>query len=62
MTTTRRYFCHYCGKSVTSELPEDAVIRATIICPECLAGGDPAMVEAALISIAAAAQRREDKQ
>jgi hypothetical protein len=35
-----RYFCLACGKSVTSELPEDAVIRAVIHCPECYARGD----------------------
>ena len=31
-----RYVCHFCGKSVTSDLPADAVIRALLVCPECL--------------------------
>jgi hypothetical protein len=31
-----RYFCNFCYKSVTSELPEDAVIRAVLVCPECI--------------------------
>ena len=31
-----RYHCHFCQKSVTSDLPNEAVIRATLICPECL--------------------------
>jgi len=31
-----RYYCHFCGKSVTSELPDDSVIRAVLLCPECL--------------------------
>jgi DNA-directed RNA polymerase subunit RPC12/RpoP len=31
-----RYYCHFCGKSVTSELPDDSVIRAILACPECL--------------------------
>jgi len=35
-----RYYCQYCSKSVTSELPDDSVIRATLICPECLGIAD----------------------
>jgi hypothetical protein len=31
-----RYLCWYCGKSVTSELPDDSVIRAILICAECI--------------------------
>ena len=31
-----RYRCHLCGKSVTSELPDDSVIRALLVCPECI--------------------------
>lgn len=31
-----RYHCYGCGKSVTSELPEDSVIRAVLACPECI--------------------------
>jgi len=31
-----RYFCYICGKSVTSELPDDSVIRAILVCPECI--------------------------
>lgn len=31
-----RYHCWFCGKSVTSELPLDAVIRALLVCPECI--------------------------
>ena len=31
-----RYHCHFCGKSVTSELPDDAVVRAILVCPECI--------------------------
>lgn len=29
--------CNQCGKSVSSEVPKDTVIRAYIICPECIA-------------------------
>jgi hypothetical protein len=32
-----RYICHFCYKSVTSELPDDSVIRAILVCPECIA-------------------------
>lgn len=31
-----RYPCFLCGKSVTSELPDDSVIRACLVCPECI--------------------------
>lgn len=31
-----RYPCYTCGKSVTSELPDDSIIRAALTCPECL--------------------------
>jgi len=31
-----RYPCYFCGKSVTSELPDESVIRALLICPECI--------------------------
>ena len=34
-----RYVCHFCGKSVTSELPDDSVIRALMVCPECFEKG-----------------------
>jgi DNA-directed RNA polymerase subunit RPC12/RpoP len=34
-----RYHCYFCGKSVTSELPSDAVIRASLVCPECIEAG-----------------------
>jgi hypothetical protein len=47
-----RYSCHFCHKSVSSELPDDSVIRATLICPECLELGDPTKLNAALDDIA----------
>lgn len=31
-----RYCCSFCGKSVSSELPDDSVIRGVIFCPECI--------------------------
>ena len=31
-----RYVCHFCAKSVSSSLPDDSVIRAIMICPECI--------------------------
>lgn len=34
-----RYVCHFCGKSVTSSLPNDTVIRALMVCPECMEKG-----------------------
>jgi hypothetical protein len=34
-----RYHCYFCSKSVSSELPNDSVIRAILICPECIEAG-----------------------
>ena len=34
-----RYYCYFCGKSVTSEVPDDTVIRAVLVCPECIEAG-----------------------
>ena len=34
-----RYPCYICGKSVTSELPDDSTIRALLVCPECIEQG-----------------------
>jgi len=31
-----RYPCWFCRKSVSSELPDDSVIRAILVCPECI--------------------------
>lgn len=31
-----RLRCFYCGTSVSNEVPEDTVVRAVLICPECL--------------------------
>jgi hypothetical protein len=31
-----RLQCYFCGKSVSNELPEETVVRALLICPECV--------------------------
>jgi ribosome-binding protein aMBF1 (putative translation factor) len=31
--------CHFCGKSVTTEIPDDTIIRALLVCPECIEAG-----------------------
>lgn len=28
--------CFYCGKIVSTELPDTAVVRGIIMCPECV--------------------------
>ncbi len=32
-----RLACYLCGKPVSSELDDDTVLRAIVICPECIA-------------------------
>jgi hypothetical protein len=34
-----RIRCYNCGKSVSSELPNESVVRAIVFCPECVEGG-----------------------
>jgi len=31
-----RLKCNYCGKIVSTEIPENSVIRADVKCPECI--------------------------
>ena len=31
-----RLCCYFCGKSVSSEVPDTTVIRAVLVCPECI--------------------------
>lgn len=31
-----RIFCFYCGKCVSTELPDDTIVRAINVCPECI--------------------------
>lgn len=40
-----RLFCGSCRKSVTNELPDDSVFRATALCPECIEDSDEECVE-----------------
>lgn len=32
-----RIHCNKCGKSVSTEVPEDTIVRAWVECPECVA-------------------------
>jgi len=34
-----RLFCWFCHKSVSNELPNDSVVRAVCVCPECIEAG-----------------------
>jgi hypothetical protein len=40
-----RYHCEFCRTSVTSELPDDSVIRAILVCPECIDSGKVIIVK-----------------
>jgi hypothetical protein len=31
-----RLFCFFCGKSVSTEVPDDTILRAVCVCPECI--------------------------
>lgn len=34
-----RIYCYFCGKSVSSVVPDDTVLRALAVCPECIEAG-----------------------
>lgn len=34
-----RLHCWFCQKSVSTEVPHETVVRATLICPECIIKG-----------------------
>ena len=31
-----RLLCYNCHKSVSNEVPEDTIVRALLLCPECI--------------------------
>jgi hypothetical protein len=31
-----RLFCFMCGKSVSTEVPDETILRAICVCPECI--------------------------
>ena len=31
-----RIYCYFCGKSVSSEVPDETILRAVAVCPECI--------------------------
>lgn len=31
-----RLYCYGCGKSVSTEVPDETILRAVAICPECV--------------------------
>lgn len=37
-----RLHCTECGKSVSSEVPDGTIVRAILVCPECVARMFPA--------------------
>jgi hypothetical protein len=34
-----RLCCYFCGKSVSSEVPDETVVRGVLVCPECIEVG-----------------------
>lgn len=37
-----RLNCYHCGKSVSTEVPSDTILRAIATCPECIENQSPA--------------------
>jgi hypothetical protein len=40
-----RLHCYFCGKSVSTEVPDETVIRAALVCPECIESGKIMLLE-----------------
>lgn len=34
-----RLYCYFCGKSVSTDVPRETVVRALLVCPECIEDG-----------------------
>lgn len=34
-----RLYCTFCGKSVSTEVPDQTIVRAVFACPECIEKG-----------------------
>ena len=34
-----RLTCWYCEKSVSNQVPDDTILRAVLVCPECIEAG-----------------------
>lgn len=34
-----RLRCYFCGKSVSTEVDDETVVRAILVCPECVEAG-----------------------
>jgi len=50
-----RLQCYFCGRSVSNEVPQDTVVRALLVCPECIEAG----IEAGKVQVVP--ERREEK-
>lgn len=35
-----RLFCYFCSVTVSTEVPEDTLVRALLVCPECIQKGE----------------------
>jgi len=44
-----RLKCHYCGEAASSEVPEETVVRAILICPACIEDGADVIAEARVV-------------
>lgn len=40
-----RLYCYNCGKSVSAEVPDSTIVRASLQCPECLEAASKAYAE-----------------
>lgn len=54
-----RLQCYFCGKSVSNEVPEETVVRAVLVCPECIYPGWLVTLYRAAFPEAAHAQEME---
>ena len=53
-----RLFCFGCGKSVSTEVPDETILRACCVCPECI----PRMMREDAKTILSPADDDDDRQ
>lgn len=53
-----RLFCFFCGKSVSTEVPADTILRALCVCPECV----PTAIRENVPNVLTPADERDDEE
>lgn len=56
-----RLRCYFCGKSVSTEVDDETIVRAILVCPECIEAGKMVIPEGAVADTPASVARKIDR-